>query len=203
MMRLLFASASPFVRKTVMTAHIKGLMDQITIEPTDMRGSGNAALWAANPLAKIPALVLEDGTSLYGSAVICEYLDTLAPAPRLFPPVGLARCRMLTRASLADGLMEAAVLIVYEERFRPAEKRVPEWVARQQAKVDSALAALAADPPPWPGRPAYSDIALAAALGYLDFRFAGAWRAHHPALVAWLDRFKCDVPAYAQTAPTG
>lgn len=203
MMRLLYAPASPFVRKVTITARAKGLSDQITLEITDTRAPANAALWSANPLAKIPALVLEDGTSLYDSGVICEYLDSLAPSPILFPSSGLERYRMLTRASLCDGIMEAAVLIVYEERFRPADKRVPEWVARQQAKIDGGLAALAADPPRWSGHPDYSDIALAAALGYLDFRFGGVWRARHAALIPWLDRFAAAVPAYAQTTPQG
>ena len=206
-MRLLSAPASPFVRKVAMTARIKGVMDQIVIETTDTRQPGNAVLAAANPLSKIPALVLADGTQLYDSRVICEYLDTLAPAPLLFQPSlrhpGTERFVMLTRAARADGMMEAAVLIVYEERFRPADKRVPEWVARQQAKIDAGLAAFAAKPPAWSVHPDYSHVALAAALGYFDLRFAGAWRDQHPGLASWLDRFAAAVPAYAATLPAG
>jgi glutathione S-transferase len=203
MMRLLSAPASPFVRKVRITARVKGLHDQISIEHADTRGPHNAALAAANPLSKIPALVLEDGTSLYDSRVICEYLDTLTPEPALFPPPSLARCRMLTLAALADGIMEAAVLIVYEQRFRPADKWVPEWLARQQGKVDGGLAALEAAPPAWTAHPDYSHIAVACALGYLDLRFDRAWRSKHPALVAWLERFSAAVPAFDETHPVG
>ena len=202
MMRLLSAPASPFVRKVRITARAKGLIDKITIEHADTRGPHNAALAAANPLSKIPALVLEDGTSLYDSRVICEYLDTLAPAPALFPP-GLERFPMLTRAALADGMMDAAILMVYEQRFRPADKWVPEWLARQQSKIDSGLAGLEAAPPAWAGHPDYSHIAVACALGYLDLRFDRAWRAKHPAMVAWLDRFAASVPAFDETHPVG
>ena len=198
-MRLLSAPASPFGRKVKITAHVKGLIDQITIEPTDTRGAHNVALAAANPLSKIPALVLADGTQLYDSKVICEYLDSLASLPVLFAPSGLTRYRCLTRAALADGIMEAALLIVYEERYRPADKRVPDWIARQQGKVDAGLAALEAAPPSWVGHPDYSHIAVACALGYLDLRHAGTWRRAHPGLVAWLDAFSAAVPAYDAT----
>ena len=200
MMRLLSAPASPFVRKVAMTARIKSLIDQITIEHADTR-SHNATLAAANPLSKIPALVLADGTQLYDSRVICEYLDTLAPAPVLFPPAGIERFGCLTRGSLADGIMDAAILIVYEERYRPAGKRVPEWLARQQSKIDGGLSAFEANPPSGPLD--YSHIALASALGYLDLRFGDAWRHSHPALSVWLTSFATLNPAFNETTPVG
>jgi glutathione S-transferase len=200
MMRLLSAPASPFGRKVKITA---GLMEQIAVEFADTRGPHNPELQAANPLSKIPALVLDGGTQLYDSKVICEYLDSLAPSPVLFPRAGLDRYRCLTRAALADGIMEAALLMIYEQRYRPADKWVPEWVARQQAKVDGGLAALSGELPALTGAPDYSHIACACALGYLDFRFEGQWRAGHPSLVAWLDWFAEYVPAYGATTPTG
>ena len=203
MMRLLYAPASPFVRKVTMTARIKGLTDRMTLEHADTRGLHNAALEAANPLSKIPALVLDDGTSLYDSRVICEYLDTLAPAPVLFPPSGMARFRMLTRAALADGIAEAAVLQVYEKRFRPEAIWSADWVARQQKKVDGGLDELEAHPPVWTGESTYSDIATAAALGYLDLRFDRSWRNCRPKLAAWLEAFAAAVPAYNETLPSG
>ena len=200
MMRLLSAPASPFGRKAKLTAIAKGLGRCITVEHADTR-LPNPILAAANPLSKIPALVLEDGTCLYDSRVICEYLDSLSPTPVLFSPAGLERYRMLTRAALADGIMEAALLIVYEDRFRPADKRVPDWTARQQAKIDGGLAAFDTGLPTWSGHLDYGAIALACALGYLDFRLEGRWRAAHPALAAWLGRFAGDVPAYNETMP--
>ena len=202
MMRLYSAPASPFVRKVAMTARIKGLLDQIDVIHADTR-SANPVLASANPLSKIPALVLADGTALYDSCVICEYLDSLAPQPLLFPASGMARFTGLTRAALADGIMEAGVLMVYEQRFRPADKWVPEWIARQQAKVDAGLAHLEATLPAFMGQPDYSLIAVACALGYLDLRFGLTWRATHPRLKAWLAAFSAAVPAFDATQPVG
>lgn len=202
-MKLYSAPASPFGRKVKITSYVKGLSGQIKLEHADTRLPHNRELAAANPLSKIPALVLADGTQLYDSKVICEYLDSLVPAPALFPASGLERYKCLTRAALADGIAEAALLIVYEERYRPADKRVAEWIARQQAKVDAGLAALEATPPVWTGHPDYSHISVACALGYLDLRFAGAWRASHPKLVGWLEKFAAQVPAFGETVAVG
>jgi glutathione S-transferase len=202
MMRLLSAPASPFVRKVAITARVKGIIDQISIEHADTRGP-NPVLQAANPLSKIPALVLADGTQIFDSRVICEYLDSLTPSPVLFQPSGIERYRMLTQAALADGIMEAALLMVYEQRYRPADKWVPDWIAKQQRKVDAGLAVLEAKPPDWTGHPDYSHIAVACALGYLDLRFDRSWRASHPGLVAWLDRFADTVPGFHETQPVG
>jgi len=204
MMKLLYAAPSPFVRKVFVTAHIKGVMDRITLVATDTNMPTNAVLRAANPVAKIPTLVLEDGTSLYDSGVICEYLDTLTPEHPLFAASGIERYRLLTRAALADGIMDAALLIVYEGRFRPADKRVEAWVDRQQAKVEAGLAELEAQLLKKDVRPLdYSHVTCACALGYLDLRFEGAWRTSHPALVAWLDQFARDVPSYGAVIPAG
>jgi len=202
-MRLLSAPPSPYGRKVKMTAIVKGVMDCITVETVNPSVPGNPTLNAANPLGKIPALILANGTALYDSRVICEYLDSLSPQPPLFPPVGAERFNVLTRASRAEGLMDAALLVVYEDRFRPEEKRSSDWVARQQGKIDATLAVFEADLPHVSGPVDISHIGLAAALGYLDFRLGGRWRAAHPGLVAWLDRFAAGNPAYGQTAPVG
>lgn len=202
MMRLFSAPASPFGRKVKITARVKGLADGITLEHADTR-TANPVLAAANPLSKIPVLVLDDGTQLYDSRVICEYLDSLVSMPVLFPASGMPRFQCLTQAALADGIMEAALLMVYEQRFRPVEKWVPEWIARQQAKVDAGLAALEAAPPVWAAHPDYSHIALACALGYLDLRFNRVWRSGHPNLTVWLAKFSAAVPAFDETVPVG
>lgn len=203
MMRLYSAPASPFGRKVAMTVIVKDLGDQVESVHGDTRGAHNEELAAANPLQKIPALVLADGTQVYDSKVICEYLDGLAPSPMLLPTPGLERIRCLTRAALADGIAEAALLIVYEDRYRPVDKRVLEWIARQQAKVDGGLDAAEAAAGSFGGAPDYSDIALASALGYLDLRLGTEWRASRPKLVAWLDQFARAVPAYDRTMPVG
>lgn len=200
-MHLIGNPTSPFVRQVRITAAIKGLAERIPLHLADTNPPGNTELVRNNPLGKIPVLVLDDGTSLYDSRVIAEAIDSLAAAPRLFPPTEPERFRMLTRVALADGIKEAAVLILYESRLRAEAQRSAEWVARQQGKIDAALAHLEQSPPASASGPDYGDVSLAAALGYLDFRQDGRWRAAHPRLVDWLQRFAAAVPAYAETAP--
>ena len=209
-MRLLSAPASPFGRKVKIVAHLKGLDDRIAIEATDTRDPSNLTLREANPLGKIPVLILDDGTTIYDSHVICEFLDSLVPTTVLFPPSGRARAMALTRAALADGIMEARVLMVYEERFRDPPERSAAWVSRQQSKSDAGLAALeraaAEGDLDWSSHsgahPTYDHVAIACALGYLDLRFPGSWRDRHPHLVAWLDRFSAAVPSFEKTRAT-
>ena len=201
MMKLLSALPSPFGRKVKIVARLKGVADRMEVELVDTSKAVNEALMAENPLAKIPVLILGDGTRIYDSPVICEYLDSLSATPPLFGAQGLERYRMLTRAALADGILDAAVLIVYESRFRPEEKRVGSWIERQNAKITAALDHLEASPLEWRGAPDYADVALACALGYLDFRLEGRWRAGRPRLVAWLETFAAAVPAFAETRP--
>ena len=141
--------------------------------------------------------MLDDGPVLYDSRVILEYLDHRAGGGRLIPIQCDARFQVLTRAALADGLIDAAILQVYEIRFRDEDSREPKWVAYQSEKVARALAAFERDPPIGPRTVA--DIGLACALGYLDLRFDGAWRAGHPQLVTWLDAFAAEVPSFEAT----
>lgn len=202
MMRLYSSPASPFVRKVMMTILLKGLTDRIELVAADTRVPRNDVLAAANPLSKIPALVLEDGTQIFDSKVICEYLDGLTSEPALLPPAGtLDRIRCLTRGALADGVMEAVVLQVYEERYRPADKHVASWLARQQVKVDGGLDAAERAAKPFAGNPDYGDITLACALGYIDLRKGPAWRESRPRLTAWFAEFDGAVPAFGETRP--
>ena len=152
-----------------------------------------------NPLGKIPALILDDGTTYYNSRVILEYLDHLAGGGRIIPRDMPARLAALRLQALCDGMLDAGVLLVYEERYRPADKRVDTWVERQSDKVARGLAALEAAPPALTPVPDVGQIALACVLGYGDLRFGGRWREDHPRLVAWHDRFAAQVPAFAQT----
>ncbi|KPF72271.1 glutathione S-transferase [Bosea sp. AAP35] len=189
--------ASPFGRKVKMAALELGLMDQIEIVVADTNDPAEP-LRQQNPLGKIPTLVLNDGTTLFDSRVIVDYLDHLAGGGRLIPAGG-ERFVQLRLQALADGLCDAALLQVYETRFRPEEGRNAAWVANQASKVSRALAALEAAPPVYTDRPRIGEIALACALGYLDLRFAGTWRADHPALVTWLDAFAAKVGAFEAT----
>ncbi|MGH6814230.1 MAG: glutathione S-transferase family protein [Hyphomicrobiaceae bacterium] len=202
MMKLLSHPFSPYARKVRLTAAMKGLLERMSVETVDANIVDNPILKSANPLRKIPVLVLDDGSRLFDSAVICEYLDTLEPTPRLFPSGGAERFKTLTLGALGDGILDAAILLVYEKRFRPEDKWVTTWTDRQQLKIDTALAHLEKNPPVWESHPDYGHIALASALGYLDFRHEGKWRAAQLRLVAWLDRFAATVPAFAETKPT-
>lgn len=192
---------SPFVRKVRIAVAVKGVADDVRFIDPDADKARNEALRAANPLAKVPAARLDDGTLVFDSHVLCEMIDGLSPAPVLFPAPGPKRWRTLTRAALADGLMEAAVLIVYEGRFRPDAKWHQPWLDKQQQRVDAGIAHLEETIAPFAGTPDYGDITLACALGYLDLRQSGTWRKSAPNLTAWLADFEKAVPAFALTAP--
>jgi len=196
MLVLRSSPASPFGRKVKMAALELGLMDRIEIVAADTNDPSEP-LRQQNPLGKIPTLVLEDGMTLFDSRVIVDYLDHLAGG-RLIP-AGEARFQQLRLQALADGICDAALLQVYEGRFRPEEARNANWLAHQEGKVARGLAALEAEPPAFLDRPHIGEIALACALGYLDLRFEGKWRAAHPKLVAWLYDFAARVPAFETT----
>src|SRR5215210_6227366 len=175
MLVLRSSGASPFVRKVRIAADILRLSDRIEVVEAETLTPAPDLL-GQNPLGKIPTLVLENGESLYDSRVILEYLDTLGGGGTLIPQ-GSRRFEALRLQALADGIMDAAVLQMYEIRWRPEEHRVEKWVAHQKGKVarglDDAEASLGASP----AAPIHiGHIALACALGYLDLRFEGAWR---------------------------
>lgn len=192
--------SSPFVRKVRIAIGLLGFADKIELRETDTNDPADS-IRRQNPLGKIPALLLDDGTIYYDSRVILEYLDQLAGGGRIIPREGPARFDALRLQALCDGVLDAGVLVVYESRYRPAEMRVESWVERQQGKIARALAALEAAPPALDAVPHVGQIALACMLGYLDLRFAGEWRKSHPKLVAWHDRFAAQVPAFAATKP--
>lgn len=200
MLVLRSSAASPFGRKVKIAADLLNLNPLLQFEATKTADPEDS-IRQQNPLGKIPALILEDGTVLYDSRVIVEYLDHRAGGGKILP-VGEARFEALTLQALADGLMDASILQIYELRFRPEEKRFDDWLSYQAAKVKRGLEALEATPPA--DLKGASDanvgtIALACALGYLDVRFAGEWRQSYPKLVSWLKTFEAQVPAYAAT----
>lgn len=201
MMRLLSAPPSPYGRKVKIVAHMKGVMDRIEVVTVDTNDPNKAReLQGENPLVKIPVLILDGGMQLFDSHVICEYLDTLSPSPRLFPDPGPQRFNTLTLGALGDGVLDAALLLVYEKRFRPEDKWVASWMDRQQTKIDSAVGHLEQNPPEFGKSPDYGHVTIASALGYLDLRHEGRWRKTSPKLVAWLQRFADTVPAFDMTA---
>jgi len=197
MLTLRSSPTSPFGRKVKIAAAELGLAGQIEVAAADTNDPAEP-LRQQNPLGKIPTLILEDGSTLFDSRVVVEYLDQFAGGGRILPS-GAERFAQLRLQALADGICDAALLQVYEVRVRPAEIRHAGWVENQQSKIDRALATLEAQPPAYPGRPRIGEIALACALGYLDLRFEGTWRAGHPKLVAWLDDFAGKVPSFEAT----
>lgn len=194
------AAASPFVRKCTIAAICLGLEDQIDAQPANTTDPLDP-LRQQNPLGKIPTLILDDGQTLFDSRVIVAYLDHLAGGNKLFPADGMERILTMKLEALADGIMDAAILQVYETRLREPNERSHRWVERQAERITAVLTALEAAPPQAAGAPTAGTIALACALGYLDLRFEGAWRRNHPGLVAWLDAFRAAVPAFDATSP--
>ncbi len=195
------AVASPYSRKVKIAAYHLGLDDKIEtrlLNSTDP----NDPIKEQNPLGKIPALVLETGRTIYDSRVIMEYLDTLAGGGKIIPTETDARFEALTTAALADGILDAAILIVYEGRYRPDQTPYGPWLDFQRGKIERALAALVAEPTAlWPVT--VGNISVACALGYLDFRKQVDWRAKYPSLIGWLDSFRAAVPAFDKTRPEG
>lgn len=200
-MKLYFAAASPFVRKVHIALIETGLIDHVEIlpamgHPTD---PGTMPL-TQNPLGKIPALERADGPALYDSRVICRYLSDLADGalypqkPRLW--------ETLTLEATGDGIMDAAVIMVYEKRSRSEDKHDQNWLDGQWAKVERSLQALEAR---WMSHLAgpldMGQISVACALAYLDFRHAERdWRGSCPALAEWLAKFETRA-SFAQTKP--
>ena len=188
---------SPFGRKVRIAIDVLGLGDRITVVAADTLDE-NDTLRQQNPLGKMPCLLLPDGGAIYDSGVIIEFLQHVAGTDRLLPGETPARFSALTRARLADGITEAAILMVYEGRFHDADKHSERWLTHQRGKIVRALAAFEAAPPD----AAVTDIVtigLACALGYLDWRKPVEWRPTHPRLVAWLTDFARHEPAFGST----
>ena len=189
-MKIFFASASPFVRKCLVSAFELGLRDKIELVNAAAHPvNRDRNVVAHNPLGKIPTLITDDGTVLYDSRVICEYLNALADG-HLIPRDGGARWRVLAEQALADGVDDAAVLLRYETFLRPESVRWNEWIAGQQEKVTSGLDALESRAAGFGDRVDLGTIAFGCMLGYLDFRFASlGWRDARPNTAAWYERF--------------
>jgi len=201
MMILRSSPPSPFGRKVKLALAILGLDKDVTIEKSDPVDV-NDTIRQQNPLGKIPALILEDGSVLYDSPVILEYLDHRAGGGKILPQDPTARFKSLRLQALCDGILDAGILLVYEGRWRPPEMAVQKWLDHQTGKVTRALAALEAAPPALTAPPCVGQITLACALGYGDLRFGGKWREASPKLVKWLDVFAAQVPAFEATRVT-
>ena len=200
-MQLYTSATTPFGRKIVVQIHESGLADRVTL--TEVGGTplspGTLPL-GQNPLGKIPALALGDGQALYDSRVISRYLDDLSGAG-LYPK-GADLWPVLVLEATADGILDAALLMVYEARLRPEDLRFAPWVDGQWAKISRALDAVEAGSLPLLSGPlSMAQIALGSALGYLDFRLdARIWRDGRPGPAGWAAEF-ARRPAMLATAP--
>lgn len=202
MMILRNSPASPFGRKVRIAVDLLGLSGNVEMKDVDLNDPADS-LRVQNPLGKIPALILADGTAYYDSRVIVEYLDHLSGGGHVIPRDTKARFEALRLQALCDGLLDACLLLVYEGRYRPAEMHVQSWLDRQGDKVKRGLAVLEAAPPALQPSidllPNVGQITLSCLLGYRDLRFGGTWRQDYPKLVAWLDDFAAQVPAFNAT----
>jgi len=201
-MKLYFSPTSPYVRKVTVLALETGLDAKIERLPSPTTPvDQNPDVAKANPVAKVPTLVTDDGLHLFDSRVICEYLDSLHDKAKFFPAAGAARWNALRQQALGDGLLDAALLARYEGFLRPEDKRWPNWAEGQMKKVHGALAEIDALANGLGDRVDIGTVTLACALGYMDFRYAGiGWRQQYPKAAAFADRMFAR-PSFQATVP--
>lgn len=203
-MKLIGSPASPYARKVRVVMAEKKLDYNYVIEDV---WAPDSAITESNPLGKVPCLIMEGGEAVFDSRVIVEYLDTLSPVGKLIPAQGRERAEVKTWESLADGLMDAALLARMEVMFkgRTEAQRSQPWIDRQIGKINAVLKAMStglADKPFCSGvHFSLSDVAVGCALGYLDYRFPQiAWRDTYPNLVKLQDKL-AQRPSFMETAP--
>lgn len=200
-MKLYFSPTSPYARKCLVLAIEKNLASQVefvNLSPWDNPDN----LLRANPLCKVPALELDDGSALCDSPLILEYLDSLGNGPRLIPQEGPGRWETLQRAALADGILDAALTVVWEFNKRPEKTRHQPWVDRRLQAIDRTLDHFETEVATWPvGRIDAGDISVGCAYGYLFFRLADLSRpTQRPQLSRWFQELSAR-PSMRQTEP--
>ena len=204
-MKLIGSSSSPYVRKVRVVMAEKKL--DYDFVPEDV-WAAQTTIAEANPLGKVPCLIMEGGEAIFDSRVIVEYLDTLSPVGKLIPSVGRERAEIKTWEALADGVLDASILARLEATWsgRTEAQRSQVWIDRQMNKVHVALKSLSqglGEKPFCYGiHLSLADIAVGCALGYLDFRFAQIdWRTDYPNLLKLHDKLMLR-PSFADTLPT-
>ncbi len=192
-MQLHHSPTSPFVRKVVVTALLTKTFEDIQMVPATLTPlTPSADVQRVNPLGKIPTLVLDDGTTLFDSPVICEYLDLLGKGVKLVPPAGAERWEVLRLNALADGLLEAAFALRLES-LRPAEKQYEPWISAQRIRIDNSLRALEAEAGISLTKLSLGSVATGCALGWFDLRMPDfGWRSAHPKLASWYQAFSAE-----------
>lgn len=202
--RLIGSLASPYVRKVRIVMAEKRIEYQLELENV---WADDTKIHDANPLGKVPCLIMEDGGAVFDSRVIVEYLDTMTPVSKLIPANGRERAEVRTWEALGDGVIDAAILARIERTQRPPEQQSAKWIERQMDKVHTGVKAMSrglADKA-WCNGHAYTlaDIAVGCALGYLDFRFGHIdWRSQYPNLARHYEKVAAR-PSFADTLPSG
>jgi glutathione S-transferase len=201
-MKLIGSLASPFVRKVRVVLAEKKLDYGYELENV---WTAETRIHLFNPLGKVPCLIMEDGSSMYDSRVIAEYLDTLTPVCKLLPPNGRDRADVKVWEALADGVLDAAVLVRLEQTLRPEAQQSAAWIERQMGKVHAGLAVMSAnlgDSPFCKGNHySLADVAVGCALGWVSFRFPDiAWRDDYPNLAKLFDKLS-ERPSFKDTVP--
>jgi len=190
-MKLHYSPPSPFARKVRVFARETGLDKRIEEVATAVSPvKANTELAPANPLMKVPTLVLDDGTALFDSPVICEYLDSQHSGRKLFPPAGPARWAALRLQATGDGILDAGILSRYEMVLRPKELQWRDWIDGQKGKWREGLDLFERHAGELEGEPTIGSITAACVLGWLDFRWADDdWRGKRPKLARWYEQF--------------
>lgn len=200
--RLLGSLTSPYVRKVRIVMAEKRIEHHLDLEDV---WAPDSKIQEANPLGKVPCLIMEDGGAVFDSRVIVEYLDGMTPVSKLIPPSGRERAEVRTWEALGDGVIDASILARLEKTQRPPEQQSTQWIDRQMSKVNAGIAAMSRGlgEKPWCNGQAYTlaDIAVGCALGYLDFRFGSIdWRGQYPNLARLSEKLAAR-PSFAETQP--
>lgn len=200
-MRLRHSPTSPYVRKVMVTAHETGLIDRITVVPTNTWDPATT-IGEDNPLGKVPVVRFADGRMVPDSRCLCDILDRLHDGDRLFPEDPDARIAALRWLALGDGITDAAVTRLLEARHRSPDEGQAWWLARQTRALAATLDCLEQEAGMLTDAPvSIGHIAIGCALGYLDFRFTDDyWRDNRPGLAAWFDSF-AQRPSMRATEP--
>jgi glutathione S-transferase len=201
-MKLIGSGASPYVRKVRVVLAEKKLDYSYELENV---WTAETTIHQSNPLGKVPCLIMEDGSAMYDSRVIAEYLDTLTPVCKLLPPNGRDRADVKVWEALADGVLDAAVLVRLEKTLRPPEQQSAAWIERQMGKVHAGLAAMSAELGESPfckgNHYTLADVAVGCALGWLQFRFPQIdWRTDYPNLARLFDKLS-ERASFKDTVP--
>jgi glutathione S-transferase len=201
-MKLIGSLSSPYVRKVRIAMAEKKLDYELVLENV---WAPETTIQQSNPIGKVPCLVMEEGGAMFDSRVIVEYLDTLSPVGKLIPSNGRERAEVKCWEALADGVVDAAVLVRLERTQRPQAQQSPEWIARQLGKVDAGLKAMSAGlkETPFCSGTYYTlaDVAVGCALGWLSFRFPEIdWREPYPNLAKLFDKLS-ERPSFKDTLP--